>query len=330
MTELLGAPLVFNWTLSYGCNFACSHCYSRDERCEELDLEGLKRIVDVLATHRVPFINFGGGEPLLRRDLFELTTYAAASGLRVSMNSNGWALDEAAAQRIAEAPFQSVGISLDSADPSVHDGFRAMPGSFERACRALALLEKAGVKRTMSSVICRINHERFEDLIDLAQKYGVSTLYLHNFKCSGYGFKNRERLDLSPSEWRDFYLRALRVQQGLSSPALAFDDPILASLPGYKQASMVKGSACGKLSLHLRPNGDITPCGFIPRVIGNILQDDFERIWHHSPVLAAMRHKVPQGRCGSCESFSDCLGGCSARSFAETGDFNRPDPHCWK
>jgi GeoRSP system radical SAM/SPASM protein len=330
VTEMFSAPLTFNWTLSYRCNFTCVHCYSRNEECEELETADIFRIVDVLAEKQVPFINFGGGEPLIRSDLYDVAAYATQRGLNVSMNSNGWLLDEAAAHRLKDAGFKSVGISIDSVDPALHDDFRNMPGSLERAVRALDALRKVGLKSTMSSVISRINYRAFRDLLDLAREHGVSQVYLHNFKCSGRGFENREELDLTPAEWQSFYLEALAVKNQTKDLNISFDDPVIASLPDYKEESMVKGSSCGKLSLHLRPNGDITPCGFIPVVVGNILKDDFETIWYDSPVLKAMRAKEATGKCSGCSAFDDCQGGCTARAFATTGDFNEPDPHCWK
>jgi len=329
-TELLSAPLTFNWTLSFRCNFSCEHCYSREEECLELDTADIKRIVDVLAAKQVPFINFGGGEPLIREDLYEIAAYATGKGLNVSMNSNGWLVDIEAARRLKEAGFKSVGISIDSSEAALHDDFRNMPGSWPRAVAALDALRQAGLRSTMSSVISRINYRSYRELIDLAREHGVAQLYLHNFKCSGRGFKNREELDLTPLEWKAFYMEALEVKQQLTDLAISFDDPVIASLPGYAENPMVKGSSCGKLSLHLRPNGDITPCGFIPVVVGNILNQEFDRIWYDSPVLKAMRHKEASGKCQGCGAYEDCLGGCTARAFATTGDFSQPDPHCWK
>ena len=329
-TELFSAPLTFNWTLSFRCNFTCSHCYSRDEDVPELTTEENFRIIDVLAEKQVPFVNFGGGEPLIRDDLFEITEYASSKGLNVSMNSNGWLLDDDAAARIKEAGFKSVGISIDSVDPALHDDFRCMPGSLDRAVAALDALRGAGIRSTMSSVISKINYKDFNLLLDLAREKGVEQVYLHNFKCSGRGFKNREELDLSPDEWRAFYIEALEVKDKTDDLEISFDDPVIASLPGYAENPLVKGSSCGKLSLNLRPNGDITPCGFIPLVVGNLLTDDFDDLWYNSPILNKMRNKEAKGKCGDCGSFESCLGGCTARAFATTGDFSEPDPHCWK
>ena len=309
LTEMFSAPLTFNWTLSFRCNFTCSHCYSRDEEVPELSTEDNCRIVDVLAEKQVPFINFGGGEPLIRDDLFEITEYASSKGLNVSMNSNGWLLNDDAAVKLKDSGFKSVGISIDSVDPALHDDFRCMPGSFERATAALDALAKAGIRSTMSSVISKINYRDFNGLLDLAREKGVAQVYLHNFKCSGRGFKNREELDLSPEEWKAFYIEALEVKEKTDDLEISFDDPVIASLPGYTENPLVKGSSCGKLSLHLRPNGDITPCGFIPLVVGNILTDDFDDLWYNSPVLNKMRNKEAKGKCGDCGSFESCLGG---------------------
>lgn len=330
LTDLFSAPLTFNWTLSFQCNFSCAHCYSRDEHSAELSTSDIRRIIDTLAEKQVPFINFGGGEPLIRPDLYEITRYAVTRGLNVSMNSNGWLIDTEAAKAIRESGFKTVGISIDSAVPELHDDFRCMPGSFERAVGALDALRDGGVKTTMSSVISRMNYQSFRDLLQLARDHGVEQVYLHNLKCSGRGFTNREELDLSPQEWKAFYQEALEVKAITKDIKISFDDPVIASLPQYEENPLVAGSSCGKLSLHLRPNGDITPCGFIPLVVGNILRDDFDKIWYDSPVLNAMRNKKASGKCGGCDSFERCLGGCTARSYATTGEFSQPDPHCWK
>lgn len=325
----LDSPLSVTWALSYRCNFDCRHCYSRGESSPELPLDELKRVVDVLVAQGVCFTSFGGGEPLLFPGLFPLARYAADRGLSVSLNSNGWLLDAEAARRLAEAGFASVGISLDSHSPALHDAFRNRSGSFARAVAALDHLRAAGIRPTMSTVVGRLNHQHLPEIVALAKEHGVAQLFLHNFKCSGKGLSGLAELDLTPEEWRAFYQTALQVKADHPDLPISFDDPVMAALPGYERHPLVKGSTCGKLSLNIRPNGDLTPCGFLPLVIGNILRDNLAELWHRSPVLLALRNKQPAGKCARCDSYAECLGGCSARAFALSGTFNAPDPHCW-
>lgn len=324
----LEAPLSVTWSLSFRCNFECRHCYTREDASPELPPADLRRIVDSLVAHGVCSASFGGGEPLLFEGLYDLAAYATQQGLAVSLNSNGFLLDELAAARIKAAGFASVGVSLDGPTAEVHDAFRNRPGSYARALRALDELRNAGVRSTVSSVIHRGNRDGLRQLVALVREHGAGQLFLHNFKCVGRGLANRAELDLAPEEWRAFYREALAVREENPDFPLSFDDPILASL-GQPGPALVKGSTCGKLSLHIRPNGDLTPCGFLPLVIGNILTDDLTGVWHSSPVLRAMRDKRPTGKCVRCESYADCLGGCTARAYAASGQFDAPDPHCW-
>jgi GeoRSP system radical SAM/SPASM protein len=328
--KVYSAPLLVNWSLNYSCNFSCEHCYSRLERAEELPTEQALEAGRRLAQAGVLFANFGGGEPLLRRDLLPLAGHLSALGLSLSMNSNGWLLDERAAAGLRDAGFASVGLSLDSHSAEVHDRFRNRPGSHARVVAAAGHLARAGVKLTISTVVCRINHRELPPLLELARQLGAAQVFLHNFKCSGKGMEHRFELDLEPAQWREFYREALSFAGNPAWPEISFDDPILASLGARDAEHGIPGSTCGKLSLHLRPNGDVTPCGFIPLVLGNILRDDLRELWRSSPVLEAMRHKTAKGKCTSCGHYAACLGGCTARAFAVTGDLNAPDPHCWE
>lgn len=329
MITHLSSPITVNWGITARCNFVCSHCFSRLDRSPELSGEEARRVVDILAGQGVMFVNYGTGEPLLRDDLFPLTEYAVGKGLKVTMNSNGSLIDETAADGIAGAGFHSVGISIDSADPEMHDRFRRMPGSFEKAMRAARLLRERDVSLAVSSVICKVNHRDFPDLVALAKELGARTIDLHNFKCSGMGGLNKEKLDLSPDDWKEFYERALPLRDAEKGIEIAFDDPILSLLGGEDGGKLVAGSVCGKLSLYIKPDGEITPCGFIPVTIGHILRDDFKKVWHESKLLDHLRNKTATGKCSGCAKFSSCLGGCTARAYAVFGSYDAPDPHCW-
>jgi len=326
---VLKAPLTINWALNNSCNFSCRHCYSRVDTGDELSGAILKECLTKCAKAGVMAVNFGGGEPLLRSDILELARHAADAGFRVSMNSNGYLIDAAKAKALKEAGFAKIGISIDSHLPDVHDDFRGMPGSHKKALAALDYLLAAGIKTSISTVICTFNHNTIDELIAMARQHGASQLNFHNFKCSGLGMSNKDELDLSPAQWKEFYRQAMQRKHECTDIDISLDDPIIASLGMRDSSAMVKGSVCGKLSLNIKSNGDMTPCGFIPSIIGNIVSDDLKTVWKNSQVLDSLRNKTAKGKCASCSDYADCLGGCSARALAMTGDFNNPDPHCW-
>ncbi len=330
MSEIvLKAPLTINWAVNNTCNFHCRHCYSRVDTAEELDSATLCRCMEKVAAAGVMAVNFGGGEPLLRPDILEIARCASGLRMAVSMNSNGYLIDADKAAALKEAGFTKVGISIDSHEPALHDAFRGVEGSHERAVAALRHLRAAGIRTSISTVICTFNHKHVSDLIQFATLHQVGQLNFHNFKCSGLGLANKDELDLTSEQWREFYREALKAKGTVPGLDISLDDPIIASLGLTDATKPVKGSVCGKLSLNIKSNGDITPCGFIPLVIGNIVNDDLKEVWRTSPVLYKMRNKQPKGKCAGCDSYEDCIGGCSARALAMTGDINSPDPHCW-
>jgi len=327
----LNTPLTINISLSYRCNFNCNHCYSREQtKEEELTFDQHKKIVDILSQWKVPFLNLGGGEPLIVPYLFDYVKYASSKGLHVSMNSNGFLMDKEKAKEIRLSGFKSVGISIDSPNEELHDKFRNRKGSFKKAVEALKLLAEEGVKTTVSMVITKLNHLNYSEIIPLLKECGVKQLFLHNYKCTGFGYKNMEEYDLTPAEWKQFYKNALELKNSLKDIIISFDDPIIHLIPEYNDRPLVKGSTCGKLSLNIHANGDISPCGFMPVSIGNVLKDDIVSLWKNSPILNTLRNPVPHGKCTSCNIYENCLGGCKARTYMLTGDFHNPDPHCWK
>ncbi|MCP4675773.1 MAG: GeoRSP system radical SAM/SPASM protein [Deltaproteobacteria bacterium] len=328
-SSLPSAPLIINWTLTNQCNFCCQHCYSRADTNDDLDTDTILRLIEKAANAKVLSLNFGGGEPLLREDLFEIIRFATDLGLAVSMNSNGFIIDRQTVFNLKASGIKKVGISIDSPKAAVHDAFRKTEQSHARALYALVHLNDAGIETSVSSVICKINSNDLQGLMDMAISVGASSINFHDFKCSGLGYTNRSALDLDPGQWHEVYQDAVALKESVGELQVMIDDPIV-SLIGHKDAeSLVKGSVCGKLSLCIKADGAITPCGFIPTVIGNLIDDDLLEVWRNSPVLEAMRNKHAQGKCAGCSCYEDCLGGCSARALALTGDFNNPDPHCW-
>ena len=140
----LDAPICLTWELTYACNLQCVHCLSssgqRDPR--ELTTAQAKAVIDELRDLQVFYVNIGGGEPMVRRDFFEIIEYAVDNGIGVKFSTNGAFIDEANAKRLAAMNYLDIQISLDGADRETNDRIRGA-GSYEIAIRAMDNLRDA-------------------------------------------------------------------------------------------------------------------------------------------------------------------------------------------
>ena len=110
-----GIGPVVVWNSTRTCNLNCRHCYMEaDSTCHqgELSTDEAKRFIDDLADYRVPALLFSGGEPLMRKDFFELAEYAGAKSVRPTLSTNGTLITPEVAQRIKDIGVTYVGISL--------------------------------------------------------------------------------------------------------------------------------------------------------------------------------------------------------------------------
>lgn len=88
------------------------------------------------------------------------------------------------------------------------------------------------------------------------------------------------------------------------------------------------GCPAGTHYMGIRPNGDVTPCPYLPQFAGNLKDEPLEAIWSASDLFVQIRDRNSLGgRCGACELSSRC-GGCRARAFGMTGDLMAEDPLC--
>ncbi len=136
---LLAAPPSAFWIVTRACNLKCHYCFAdaRKRDPDELTTVQAFAVLDDLAEHGVAFVTYLGGEPLMRRDLFDLVDYSTDLGIYTAVLSNGLLVKRGAVQRLKDAGCQMLGISIDSNDPLVHDAIRGVRGSLIGAKRAV-------------------------------------------------------------------------------------------------------------------------------------------------------------------------------------------------
>jgi MoaA/NifB/PqqE/SkfB family radical SAM enzyme len=196
-------PFEIVWNFTYQCNLRCKHCYENagGPKRPELSTEEAKQVLDILskiAGIGLPALSFSGGEPLARRDFFELAAYAKKRIGYVSIASNGTLITKDNAKKIKDAGIDYAEISIDGATPGVHDEFRGIPGAFERAMEGVKNCVEEGVDTCIATTIHRDNLSELEKLIELSKQLGVRFMHF-NYIPTGRA-KAYVELDLTPDE----------------------------------------------------------------------------------------------------------------------------------
>ncbi len=175
-------PVGAKLELTHACNLRCGFCYTDSPRqtllrTPDLPDEDWHRIANEAADLGVIELVLTGGEPFLRRELvLSLLDEMAGRDVGLTLNTNGWFVDDEIADRLAEVPGLQVDISIDGATPALHDASRGVPGSWRRAVDATGRLLDRGVRIQVVHVVTPVNERHFEAMLEQMWTLGVTSL----------------------------------------------------------------------------------------------------------------------------------------------------------
>ncbi len=317
-------PLVVSWNLTRKCNLKCPHCYinaTTQELKNELTTEESKTLINQICEVSRPLLILSGGEPLLRPDVYELVRYGASKGLKMGLGSNGSLIDATAAKRLKNAGIETVSISLDSHIPEQHDEFRGVRGSWEKAVGAIKALQENGVLVQVNTTLTQQNYDQIDDIMSLAENLGVENFHLFFLVPTGRGVK---MADISPAKYENMikttFAKVAKHKLNVR-PSCAPQFMRIAKDMGLDMSRWIRGCLAGLYYCRVYPNGDITPCPYLPIKLGNIREESFKEIWFNSDMFKTLRNfDALKGKCGICEHRAVC-GGCRARAYGLSSDF---------
>ncbi len=317
-------PLIMSWNVTRECNMKCSHCYinATEKKIDnELTTKEAKVLMDQIYQVSRPLLVLSGGEPLLRSDIFELIEYGAKKGLKMGLGSNGSLIDEATAQKLKTSGITTVSISLDSNIPSQHDDFRGVSGAWQKAVDACKALRKNNVLVQVNTTLTQQNYNQIDDIMTLAENIGVENFHLFFLVPTGRGTK---LTDISPQKYEDMITNTFaKVSKHRLNvrPSCAPQFMRIAKNMGLDMRQWIRGCIAGMHYCRIYPNGDVTPCPYLPIKLGNVREQSFGDIWFNSKVFKALRDpSCLKGKCGACEYRLLC-GGCRARAYGLSSDF---------
>lgn len=328
MKSGLDAPICLTWELTYACNLECVHCLSssgqRDPR--ELTTEQAKAVLDELRDLQVFYINIGGGEPMVRRDFFEILEHSIANGIGVKFSTNGAFIDKKNAERLAALDYLDIQISLDGTTAEVNDAVRGA-GSYDTAIRAMENLRDAGFGQfKISVVVTRHNVDQLDEFKALADSFGAQ-LRITRLRPAGRGADTWNELHPTNAQQRQIYDWLMAHGENvLTGDSFFHLNAFGESLPGLNMCG------AGRVVCLIDPLGDVYACPFVIHdqfKAGSVLDNGgFTKVWRESALFTELREPQSAGACASCGSFDACQGGCMAAKFFTGIPLDGPDPEC--
>ena len=346
-------PVVI-WNLIRRCNLTCKHCYAISADTDfpgELSTDEVFHVLDDLKAFGVPALILSGGEPLLRPDIFDVSTRARDMGFYVGLSTNGTLIDDAMADRIAGVGYGYVGISIDGIG-ATHDRFRRLDGAYEAAMGGVRRCRDRGLKVGLRFTMTQDNAGELDDLLDLLDAEDVDRFYFSHLNFAGRGNHNRKDdafMATTRAAMETLFDRCLSLHRAGRSKEFVTgnndaDGPFFLiwvrrhfpAMADHIEGKLRQwgGNASGVNVANIDNVGDVHPdTMWWHHTLGNVRDRPFSTIWNDlsDPLMAGLRQRPRPvtGRCGACRYLDICGGNTRVRADRIAGDPWAEDPACY-
>jgi heme d1 biosynthesis radical SAM protein NirJ len=346
-------PVVI-WNLIRRCNLRCKHCYSISTDVDfpgELSTDEIFTVMDDLKRFRVPVLILSGGEPLLRRDIFDISRRAKAMGFYVGLSTNGTPIDDTNIAAIAEVGYDYVGVSLDGIGPT-HDRFRRRDGAFDASLRGIRLCIERGIKVGLRFTLTQDNFRELRAVLELMDREGADKFYLSHLNYAGRGNKHRgddahfattrAAMDLL------FETAWASIERGDGKQFVTGNNDAdgvyllmwaVRRFPNQVEHLRARleqwgGNSSGVNVANIDNLGNVHPDTFWWHYsLGNVRERPFSAMWPDlsDPIMAGLKAapRTIEGRCAACRHFAICGGNTRVRALQLTGNPWAEDPGCY-
>ncbi|MFA5093785.1 MAG: radical SAM protein [Candidatus Omnitrophota bacterium] len=327
--------LYFQWHITDACNFRCRHCYQHSYvKDSDLSLQDLlkiyRNIVSSSPGRKVDF-NITGGEPLIRKDVYDLLNYLDRdpSAGELMLITNASLIDEDVAAKLdAVKKLKAVKISMDGATEKTNDMIRK-PGAFRAVLEKVNLIqEKTRLEVIIMLTLMRSNSYELPALFQLCRDLRVDGLILERFIPLGQSKELKSEV-LRKEDWKRVVKDVCEYMEADMSESEIL--PCKAFWVKFKEENaelLTAGCNLGEDAFAILPNGDLLPCRRFDFVLGNLLKENFADVVLRSDILRDVADKSKlKGKCRNCQ-ISACRG-CRALAYAVDRDYLAEDRLCW-
>lgn len=333
----LAGPLALHLEVVAACNLTCTHCFAgslprHEDPLTLVELDDLFGQMAALGTFR---LGLTGGEPLLRKDLFQIIDLATDHGLCPCVTTNGLLITEEIAREFGRRELVWLNVSLEGASAGTNDLVRGA-GTFDRVLERIRILRDHS-RFTLAFTILSSNLHEIRACAELAEELGAGTAVFRPLYPVGVA---RHHLELMPSyEQYNAALNELTQLQSDHEFGIRHIDPFSPASRSDAQSVIYQNHGCGagNLVCSVSISGDVSPCSFLGRdsYTANVRRHSLKQIWNESRGFRAIRALPDSEPFDNGRDAARFSGGCRARALVLNGSINAPDPwltskqHLW-
>lgn len=335
MSTFESFPLTIGWEFTRACNLRCHHCASAAGalRDNELTTEEALSICDQFPALLVQDVDLTGGEPLLRKDWQIISSRLRSLDITVNILTNGYRLERSTVKEIKEAGISNVGISLDGLQ-ATHDRTRGVNGSYKQVLKSIEMIQQENLGLVVITTVNNLNIAELASLRKLLAVVKVPAWRLQPLIPVGRALDHKD-LAVTPRTILELgKLISMWTRDGKPSPARIICADGLEYIEGTEDPDR-KWNGCpgGIVACGITSDGKVKTCLSLPEpcVEGDLREQDLWSIWFAPQAFTSSRYRLDNelgANCDSCEKGLECRGGCSANSYAATGNYHN-DPYCY-
>ncbi|MDH5624000.1 MAG: radical SAM protein [Candidatus Bathyarchaeota archaeon] len=311
-TQEFSAPLRVDLALTFRCQNNCVHCYAGGpHETSELTTEQWKEVIDRLHQIGVFILTFTGGEPTLREDLPELLLYGQNKGIVTGLITNGRKLrDKTYVETLEKTGLDFIQVTLESHKPKIHDLITATKGSWKETVAGIKNIIPTKIYATTNTTLSKYNASDFLETIDFLKELGVAAFGCNSLIYSGKANAMSEEFVLPLETLRELLPKIHDKANQLGLKFLWYTPTQYCRLDPVQLGLGVKSCTAAMINMCIGPNGDVYPCQSYFESLGNILKDDWQKIWNHPFAVRIRKREYTELKCKDCPQLQICGGGC--------------------
>lgn len=299
-------PVSVNFLITSRCNSKCVTCdsWKLTDHGSELTLDEFKRLAGEIAEMRIPIVTLGGGEPTVRKDIWEIVGAFKAEGLSVQLTTNALTLRDAQRDKMFESGLDRVTVSVDSHIPELYKKIRGVDGARQVLDAIEAILEAkpAHVSIDTNTVLCKDNADTFLETLAHLVSLGLPKVNFSAVTTSQNNYlmtDTKAHLSEIPLETVDRVIEGLLALKKRTH-AISASTAFIHGLRTYYEnpSRLVYPCLAGYLTFDIFQNGSVHGCGNLPE-FANVRQGSLSDIWK-SRAAELNRRNMAQGKCPNC------------------------------